>query len=207
VACANVANLVLARCVTRRREVSVRLAIGAGAGQIRRQFFVEAAVLVGLGSIVGVALAFGLLQVLVSAGPADIPRLAEATIAPEVLAWIVVLCVGLTTVFGLLPGVQGGGRDVHSALKAQPGRRASAGRDVRGLRSALIVGEIGLAVTLVVAGGVLLRSFWQLSGIDPGFRTDQILTMSYQLPGGRRRPSRRRRESARSGRVLGPGAR
>lgn len=182
IACANVANLLLARTVTRSREVSLRRAIGAGTAQLRRQFLVEAAMLTGLGTLAGIGLAYVSLDALLAVAPADIPRLATARIDGAVLALPIGLGLAITLVLGFLPGLQTGKVDAQGSLKAQPGRRASEGRELRALRSALIIGEIALAVTLAVGAGVLLRSFRQLSGVDPGFRSAQVMTVEYRLP-------------------------
>lgn len=185
VACANVANLLLARTLTRTREVSVRRALGASVGHLRRQFFVEAAVLAGLGTLLGLALAFLLLDGLLAVAPPEIPRLAETRLHPGVLGLAAGTGVLIAIGFGLLPTLHARTIDIQHALKGQAGRRATEGRTTRSLRSGLIVGEVALAVTLVVAAGVLLRSFWELASVDPGFRTQGIVTAQYQLPEAR----------------------
>jgi len=185
VGCANVANLLLARSVTRSREVSVRRALGASVGQLRRQFLVEAVVLAAVGTGLGVALAYGMLDLLLAVAPAEIPRLADTRLHGGVLAAAAGAGVAIALAFGLLPALYSGSVDVQQALKAQPGRRATEGRGTRRFRSGLIVAEVALAVTLVVGAGVLLRSFWALSGVDPGFQTDRIVTAQYQLPATR----------------------
>jgi len=185
IACANVANLLLARSVTRSREVSVRRALGASAGHLRRQFLVEAAVITGLGTLLGIGLAFGMLEALLAVAPPEIPRLAGTRLDATVLALAVGMGAAIALAFGLLPALHSRAIDLQQSLKAQPGRRATEGPRTRALRTGLIVGEVALAVTLVVAAGVLLRSFWQLSGVDPGFQTAEILTAQYQLPEAR----------------------
>jgi predicted permease len=187
VGCANVANLLLARAVTRNREVSVRRALGASAGQLRRQFLVEAVVLATIGTGLGIVLAFGMLDVLLAVAPPEIPRLSDTRLHGGVLGLAAGAGALIALAFGLLPALYSGAVDVQQALKAQPGRRATEGRRTRSFRSALIVGEVALAVTLVVGAGVLLRSFWSLSRVDPGFQTAQIVTAQYQLPASRYR--------------------
>jgi predicted permease len=160
----------------------VRRALGASAGHLRAQFAVEAGILASLGGLFGVGLAYLFLDVLLAVAPPGIPRLADTRIDAGVLALALGLTGGVALLFGMLPGLHAKTLDISKALKAQPGRRATEGRGTRTLRSGLIVGEVALAVTLVVAAGVLLRSFWQLAGVDPGFETEQIVTVRYQLP-------------------------
>ncbi|MBW3554275.1 MAG: ABC transporter permease [Gemmatimonadetes bacterium] len=185
VTCANVANLLLARTTARSREVAVRRALGAGSGRIRRQFLVESLVLTVLGTAVGVALAFAGLEALVALAPSDIPRLAEAEVDGRVLAFTAGVAGIVALLFGLLPALQTRRMDIHEALQAQPGRRVSEGRAARGFRSALVVAEVALAVMLVIGAGLLLRSFWRLQAVDPGFRAAGVLKAEYQLPGTR----------------------
>jgi putative ABC transport system permease protein len=182
VACVNVANLMLARTTVRSRELAVRRALGAGAGRIARQFLVESAVLTGIGAAAGVALAFGGLRALVALAPADIPRLAGAGIDLRVLAFTAVVAAAVAIAFGLTPLLQVRRLDLQTTLKAQAGRGGTAGREGRRFRSALVVAEVALAVALVIGAGVLLRSFWALAGVDPGFRTANVLKAEYQLP-------------------------
>ncbi len=185
VTCANVANLLLARTAARSREVAVRLALGAGAARIRRQFLVESAVLTGIGAGTGVLLAYIGLEALVALAPADIPRLGEAGVDLRVLGYTTALAAAVALAFGLLPSLQLGRMNLHDTLKAQGGRRVSEGRRGRRFRSSLVVAEVALAVMLVVGAGLLLRSFWQLRNVDPGFDTERVLKAQYQLPGSR----------------------
>jgi predicted permease len=182
VACVNVANLMLARATVRSRELAVRRALGAGAGRIARQFLVESAVLTGLGAAAGVALAHAGLRVLIALAPADIPRLAAAGLDGRVLAFTAAVAAAVALGSGLVPLLQARRLDLQGALKARAGRGAAAGREGRRLRGALVVAEVALAVALVIGAGLLLRSFWALSGVDPGFRTEKVLKAEYQLP-------------------------
>ncbi len=185
VACANVANLFLARTTGRVREVAVRRALGAGAGQIRRQFVVESLVLTGLGTLAGVGLAYGGLHALVAMAPADIPRLADASLDGRVLAATAGVAALVAAVFAVLPAVQVRRLALQPMLRSQAGPGAGAGRGGRRLRSALVVGEIATAVTLVIGAGLLLRSFWSLRSVDPGFDARHVLQAEYQLPASR----------------------
>ena len=185
ITCANVANLLLARTTARSREVAVRQALGAGGGRIRRQFLVESLTLVGLGTAAGIALAYGGLEALVAVAPADIPRLDEAAVDGRVLAFTGAIAAVVALVFGMLPALQTRRLDLQETLKAQSGRSGSEGRAGRGFRSALVVAEVALAVMLVLGSGLLLRSFWALRSVDPGFQAEGVLKAQYQLPGAR----------------------
>jgi putative ABC transport system permease protein len=182
VTCANVANLLLARTTNRVREVAVRVALGAGQARIGRQFFTESALLVLVGSVAGVALAYGGLRLLVSLAPADIPRLAEVSVDGRVLAFTAGVGALVAVVFGMMPAVLTRRIDIHETLKAHAGRRASGAGATRRFRAALVVSEVALAVTLVVGAGLLLRSFWLLENVNPGFDAARVIQAQYQLP-------------------------
>ena len=185
VACVNVANLLLARTAARAREVAVRRALGAATGRLARQFIVEGLVLTAVGAAAGVALAQGGLKVLIALAPTDIPRLTAASIDLRVLGFTALVAVLVALGFGMLPVLQARRLDLQSILKVQPGRRVSEGREGRRFRAVLVVAQVALAVTLVIGAGVLVRSFWALASVDPGFQTGQILKVHYQLPASR----------------------
>ena len=182
ITCANVANLLLARTTARAREVAVRSALGAAASRIRLQFLVESGVLTALGAGAGLVLAYVGLQVLVALAPNDIPRLDGTTIDGVVLAYTAGIAVVVTLAFGMLPALQARQLDIQETLKAQSGRRSSQGGAGRRFRSGLVVAEVALAVALVVGAGLLVRSFWQLRAVDPGFETDRVVKAQYRLP-------------------------
>jgi putative ABC transport system permease protein len=184
VTCANFANLLLARTTARAREVALRRALGASAGRIRRQFLAEAAVLVLAGALAGVGTAFAGLRALVALAPADVPRLGDARIDGAVLLYTLCISAAVAGLFGLLPTVQSRRVDIQDTLKAQSGR-ASESRGARRFRSALVVGEVALAVALVAGAGLLLRSVWQLENVKTGFETANIVQAQYQLPATR----------------------
>lgn len=185
VTCANVANLLLARTTARSREVAVRSALGAPVSRIRNQFLVESGVLTALGASAGVGLAYLGLKALIAMAPAGIPRLGEATVNGAVLGYTAGIAVLVTMAFGMLPALHARRLDLQETLKVQSGRRGSEGKGGRRFRSGLVVAEVALAVSLVVGAGLLLRSFWQLQEVDPGFDTEQVLKAQYQLPGTR----------------------
>jgi predicted permease len=185
VACANVANLLLARGTTRLRDVAVRAALGAGAGRLARQFLVEGVVLALLGGAAGVVFALWATEMLLSLAPAAIPRLAGVSVNGTVLGVTLALSLVVGLVFGLVPTLQVGRVDLHSVLKGV-GRAAADSRHGGGrLRSALVVAQLAVAVVLVVGAGLLVRSFWELRTVDPGFRADAVLKAEFVLPTGR----------------------
>jgi putative ABC transport system permease protein len=185
IACANVANLLLARIRLRAREVAVRRALGAAMGRLTQQFLIESLALTGLGALAGVALAWAGLNLLIALAPPDIPRLAGATIDLRVLGFTALLTMLVATAFGMLPVLQARKLDLLTVLKAQPGRTASESREGRRFRAGLVVSEIALAVMLVIGAGIVLRSFWALASIDPGFQTARVLKVAYSLPAAR----------------------
>lgn len=184
IACVNVANLLLARTTVRAREVAVRRALGASTSGVVRQFIVEGLVLTTLGAAAGIVLAIAGQRLLVTIAPADIPRLAYATLDVRVLAFTTAITIGVALAFGLAPALVVRRVDLQSVLKSS-GRGRSAGADARRFRSTLVVAEIALAVALVIGSGVLLRSFWSLAGVDPGFNSAGVLKVEYQLPATR----------------------
>ena len=185
IACANVANLLLARTVSRRREVAVRLALGAGAPRIALQFFVESLLLSLLAAAVGVAIAALGLRALLALAPADLPRLAHISLDPWVLGFTLAIAIVLAIVFGLLPAFVARGLDVQSALREEGGRGSSGTRARARLRGALVVLEVALSVMLVIGAALMIRSVWSLRNVNPGFQPEQLVAGQYQLPPSR----------------------
>jgi putative ABC transport system permease protein len=185
IACVNVANLLLARGTTRLREVAVRSALGAETRRLARQFVVENTLLTLVSAVVGVAVAFVVLRVLVAIAPADIPRLATVSIDARVLAVALGISVIVGFTFGLVPVAQAGRADLRSALNAEDARGATAGRDRGRVRSLLVVAEVALAVVLVIGAGLLIKSFWRIRQVDPGFDVSGVAKAEFQLPSTR----------------------
>ena len=184
VACVNVANLLLARGSTRAREVAVRSALGAGGRRIAGQFITDSLVLVLFGAAAGLLVAFASLRALVAFAPGDIPRLHEIGLDLRVLGFTAAIAVVVGVLFGLVPTLQARRIDLQATLRDEGGR-SSAGRRRRGLRGALVVAELALAVVLVIGAGLVLGSFRQLMQVDPGFRVDDVLKAQYNLPPSR----------------------
>ena len=185
VTCANVANLLLARTAARTREVAVRIALGAGRARIARQFLVESLVYVVLGGMAGVVLAFAALHGLVALAPSDVPRIDTASIDGRVAAYTAGTALLIGILFAALPALQMRRLDLRHALKSHGGRLISLGRSARRFQACVIVAEVALTVMLVIGAGLLLRSLWRLSRVDPGFDTTRVLEAQYQLPSTR----------------------
>jgi putative ABC transport system permease protein len=183
IACANVANLLLARASGREREIAIRTAIGAGRLRLVRQLLTESIILGIAGGAAGLLLAKWGLRVLTNISAASFPRLADAHMDGWVLAFTTAISIGTGMLFGLAPAFQISGV-THESLK-EGGRGSSAGRASQGLRRALVVAEIALSLVLLAGSGLLLRSFVRLMEVDPGFRADGVLTMRMSLPDAR----------------------
>jgi predicted permease len=173
IACVNVANLALSRAATREREIAVRTAMGADRRRVVRQLLTESVLIAAIGGTVGIFLATQGLRLLKAALPADTPRLADVHIDLSVLAFTAGLAVLTGLLFGLAPALHASRPALRDALTSN---RGAVGTVSQRLRSSLAVAEISFAVLLVVAAGLLIRSFWALSHVDPGFRTQQVLT-------------------------------
>src|SRR5438093_2809047 len=179
IACANLANLLLARATSRRRETAIRLALGASRTRIVAQWLTENLVLALAGGVCGVAIAFAAVRLVVAFGPADVPRLDETAVDVPVLAFTFVVAMLAGALPALVPAIRAARESSSSALKDGFGGYAAAG----GRRSGalLIVGEIALAMTLAVAGGLLLKSFARLISVEPGFDPSRVLSMKVFL--------------------------
>jgi putative ABC transport system permease protein len=181
IACVNVANLFLARTQARGREVAVRAALGAGRRRIAQQLIAESVVLAAIGGAAGLAVAYGCMRTLIALAPASIPRLEAVTIDLRVLLFALAATLLTAVLFGLAPAVSASGAAMTQFM-------ASSGRSIAGgghrTRRVLIVAEMGLAVMLLVGAGLLVRSYVRLTGVNPGFDPQQVLTFNVSLPEG-----------------------
>jgi predicted permease len=184
-ACANIANLLVARGAVRLREVAVRTALGAGWRRLMRQFLVESALLTLAGVGLGLLLAFLGLDLLLALAPGGIPRLSEVEIDARVLGITLMIAALVALAMGLAPAFYARRADLQATLKEEAGRSATADRVRSRLRSLLVIGELALAVVLLVGAGLLLKSFWLLQRVDPGFRASGVLKAELQLPASR----------------------
>ncbi len=183
-ACLNVASLLLSRGTSRRREIAVRMALGATRGTIVRQLLVEATALSLAGSAVGLWLAWQGGKWVVALAPGGVLRLADASVDPVVLGWTLLVALAAGLVSGALPAWQVSSRSPDEELKIG-GLRASGDRRTRRIRRILVAGEFALALVLLVGAGLLLRSFAALASTDAGLDPHNLLTFSVNAPGGR----------------------
>ena len=184
IACVNVAGLLVARGAVRVQEVAVRRALGATPARVARQFIAEGVVLSFAGAAVGIALAFAGVRLLVASAPANVPRLMNATIDWRVLSVTLAVSLAAGLLFGFVPALHARGVDLQSTLKAD-GARGSAGGPRSAFRSVLVAGELALAIMLLAGAGLLIRSFYNLLSVDPGFHAGGVLKAEYQLPRSR----------------------
>ena len=176
IACANIANLLLARALARRRETAVRTALGASNLRIVRQLLTESILLAFAGGMAGVALAWGLVRLLVAVSPRDLPRVEEVSLNGVGLLFTLGISVLTGLLFGLVPAFAATRQSPGAFLK-EGGRGSTSGLAHNRLRGFLIVGEVALSLVLLVSAGLLLRSFVQLLEVAPGFNPDRIVTM------------------------------
>ncbi len=181
IACANFANLLLARAAGRRQEVVIRAALGAGRWRLIRQMLTESTLLAVLGGAGGLLLAKWGVDLLTALQPANLPRLSTIGIDGWVLGFTLGVSLLTGLVFGLIPALSASKLDVNEALKE--GGRASTGGIIRHrVRSLLVVSEIALALVLLIGAGLLIKSIWTLRTVDPGFNPENLLTMRIELP-------------------------
>ena len=184
IACVNVANLLLARAATREREIAIRVALGSGRLRLVRQLLTESVVLGLLGGGAGLLLAVWGIDLLTAIAPADVPRLAEVKIDLRVLAFTMVTSVLTAVLFGLIPALQSSRVNLNESLK-EGGRSSSEGGRGGRIRSALVVSEVVLSLVLLAGAGLMVRSFARLQQVDPGFDTNNLVTMSINCPSKR----------------------
>ena len=181
IACANVANLLLARATAREREIAVRLSLGATRFRLARQLLTESVLLSIIGGAAGLLLAFWGVQTLLAIAPMDIPRADEISIGGRGLGFALLVSVLTGLAFGLAPAIRAGKSPLSETLKEGGGRGGEAGHRDR-FRAALVVAEVALSLVLLIAAGLLIHSFWRLLQVDPGFNPEKTLAMSVTLP-------------------------
>jgi predicted permease len=182
IACANLANLMLARAETRHREYAVRIALGAGRGRLVRQFMTEGVLLSVIGGALGVLLARAGVQALISVYPTSLPRTAEVAVDPIVLLFTLGVSVLTGVVFGLAPLMHTRAKGLAVALKEGGGNKGAIGGARHHVRRGLVMAEVALAVMLVIGAGLLIRTVYNLAMVDAGFDRSRVVTFQISVP-------------------------
>jgi len=180
IACANIANLLLSRAAGRQRELAVRTALGANRGRLVRQLLTESALMAIGGGALGILLADWCFLFLKNLIPEDLSRTVALTLDFRVLAFALAISLASSVLFGLAPAVQISGIDLNEVLKQ--GGRGNTGPRRSIFRSILVIGEVALSLVLLVGSGLMIESFANLRGLNPGFRADHVLTMRLEVP-------------------------
>jgi putative ABC transport system permease protein len=181
IACANVANLLLARAAVRQKEIAVRVALGARRWRLIRQFLTESVLLSTLGGLVGLAIAYGGMVLLKAFIPENISQARAISIDLKVLSFTLLVSVATGLIFGLTPAIQAARFNQIETLK-EGGRDAATGGGGKRLRGLLVMAEVAISLVLLIGAGLLINSFLRLRNVDPGFRAENLLTMKIVLP-------------------------
>ncbi len=184
IACANFANLLLARAAEREPEFVIRTALGAGRWRLIQQLLTESLLISFAGGAIAVLLAIWGTNLLVALQPEDLPRLQEVGVDGRVLAFTFVVSLLTGIIFGLVPAWTASRSGVNEGLK-EGGRSATAGGPRQRLRSTFVVVELAVALVLLIGAGLLIKTFWNLRSVEPGFNPDHLLTMRVELPEAR----------------------
>ncbi len=181
ISCVNVANLLLARAEARQKEIAIRTALGADRSRLLRQFLTESVLLALLGGALGLALAFAGVKAIVAANADSLPRVEEVGLDARTLLFTLGVSVVTGLLFGLAPALHARAGEFFASLK-EGGQRTTAGTGRQRLRRGLVVIEVALAAMLVIGGGLMIRSFWKLLQVNPGFDSRNVLSFEISLP-------------------------
>ncbi len=182
VACANVANLFLVRAEGRQQELAVRMALGAGTNRVARELLSESLLLGLVGGAFGLGLAYAGIRLLVYLQPAQLPRLSEITLDPLVIGYTLAVSIVAGLLFGIIPILKYARPQLANALK-ENGRGSSDGRERHRARNTLVVAQVAMAVVLLVASGLMVRTFLAMREVSPGFtRPEDVLTLRLTIP-------------------------
>lgn len=180
IACTNVAGILLARSAARKKEISVRIALGAGRWRIISQTLTESLILCVVGAIAGIVLASGCIRLLLILAPVNIARLDQAGINPAVLAYTVSTTLLVGILFSIVPALKASNTDPQAAL-AEGGRSGTGSLSGQKIQGMLVIAQVSLAIILLAGAGLLVRSFLQLRSVDPGFQADRVLSLRVVL--------------------------
>ena len=192
IACANVANLLLARGTARQREIAIRTALGASRARMVRQLLAEGLLLAITGAIGGLLIAWWSVDLLRILGPQDLPRIEEVRVNGAVVAFTMIVGFASTLLFALVPALHATRSDVSGAL--QEGNRTGVGPESQRMRGVLVVGQVALSLLLLAGAGLLIKSFQNLRSTSPGFDPSQVLTADFVLPGGKYSDTEKQRQ-------------
>jgi putative ABC transport system permease protein len=182
IACANVANLLLARAAGREKEIAIRTALGAGRARIVRQLLTESALLALAGGVAGLLLAKWGTDLLLKLAPQNLPRMSDVSLDGRALAFTAAVTLLTGLIFGLVPALQASKPNLTESIKDAGGRGSTEGGRRQFIRGSLVVLEMASALLLLVGAGLLIKSFWRLQRVDPGFNPNNALTASVSLP-------------------------
>jgi putative ABC transport system permease protein len=180
IACANVANLLLARASARGKEIAIRAALGASRARIVRQLLIESLLLSLVGGTLGLLLAVWGLDLLIAMSPAGLPRFEQAGIDASVLAFTLIVSTLTGVLFGMAPALQASKVNLTEMMK-EGAKGASSGRGRRRLRGALVVGEVAMSLVLIIGAGLLIKSFLHIMATDPGYDPDRVVAIDLPL--------------------------